>query len=467
MAIVATPTGAFIGGQWVDGDGERIDVHSPSTGELVGSVQASTPAQVDAAVAAAKAAFPAWRATSVLERVEICRRAFDMCMERNEEIARMISMEVGKTIRESREEMEEFTVDHFRRASEDVLRHTGAVHPSTQERTTNKRILVVQEPIGVIAAVSPWNFPVDIAGIPIVYGLALGCTVVWKPSEYAPLCAQMFTQLLSDAGFPPGTINVVHGRGETGAQVVRHPDVASIVFTGSVETGEKVARDAGLKNRVLELGGNGPQIVLADGDLEKAADAAIVGCFYLAGQCCTAAERILVHSSVKDRFVELLVERARGLKVGDPLDDDDGHGPAVHAGRAGADEAARRRRGRQGRHGRARRRQRRPVPRADGDRRRHQRDADRAGGDVRPGRSDHGVRDAGRGAGHRQRDGVRADRIGLHPLAARRVAGGGGAAARHRPHQRDHELLGSAGAVRRRQEVGIGPRAGRRGSSTP
>ena len=327
VAIVATPTGAFIGGQWVDGDGERIDVHSPSTGELVGSVQASTPAQVDAAVAAAKAAFPAWRATSVLERVEICRRAFDMCMERNEEIARMISMEVGKTIRESREEMEEFTVDHFRRASEDVLRHTGAVHPSTQERTTNKRILVVQEPIGVIAAVSPWNFPVDIAGIPIVYGLALGCTVVWKPSEYAPLCAQMFTQLLSDAGFPPGTINVVHGRGETGAQVVRHPDVASIVFTGSVETGEKVARDAGLKNRVLELGGNGPQIVLADGDLEKAADAAIVGCFYLAGQCCTAAERILVHSSVKDRFVELLVERARGLKVGDPLDDETDMGP--------------------------------------------------------------------------------------------------------------------------------------------
>ena len=327
MAIVATPTGAFIGGQWVDGDGERIDVHSPSTGELVGSVQASTPAQVDAAVAAAKAAFPAWRATSVLERVEICRRAFDMCMERNEEIARMISMEVGKTIRESREEMEEFTVDHFRRASEDVLRHTGAVHPSTQERTTNKRILVVQEPIGVIAAVSPWNFPVDIAGIPIVYGLALGCTVVWKPSEYAPLCAQMFTQLLSDAGFPPGTINVVHGRGETGAQVVRHPDVASIVFTGSVETGEKVARDAGLKNRVLELGGNGPQIVLPDGDLERAADAAIVGCFYLAGQCCTAAERILVHSSVKDRFVELLVERARGLKVGDPLDDETDMGP--------------------------------------------------------------------------------------------------------------------------------------------
>jgi succinate-semialdehyde dehydrogenase/glutarate-semialdehyde dehydrogenase len=327
MASVATRSGAFIGGHWIDGDGDTIEVHSPATGELVGTVTASSAAQVDQAVAAAAAAFPAWRATSVMERVDICRRAFTLCMERNEEIARMISTETGKTIRESREEMEEFTADHFRRASEDVLRHAGQVLPSTQERTTNKRIMVVQEPIGVVAAVSPWNFPVDIAGIPIVYGLALGCTVVWKPSEYAPLCAQLFAELLSDAGFPPGTINVVHGRGETGAELVRHPGVGSVVFTGSVETGERVARDAGLKNRVLELGGNGPQIVLADADLERAADAAITGCFYLAGQCCTAAERILVHRSVKDRFVELLVERASRLNVGDPLDDATDMGP--------------------------------------------------------------------------------------------------------------------------------------------
>ena len=239
----------------------------------------------------------------------------------------MISREVGKTILEAREEMEEFTADHFRRASEDVLRHAGKVLPSTQERAGNKRIIVVQEPIGVVAAISPWNFPVDIAGIPIVYGLAVGCTVVWKPSEYAPLCAQMFVQLLDDAGFPPGTVNLVHGRGETGAELVRHPGVGSVVFTGSVETGERVARDAGLKNRVLELGGNGPQIVLADADIEKAADAAITGCFYLAGQCCTAAERILVHESVKDAFLEALVARTRALRVGDPLSEETDMGP--------------------------------------------------------------------------------------------------------------------------------------------
>ena len=248
-------------------------------------------------------------------------------MERADEIAEMITREVGKTIRESREEMVDYTADHFRRASEDVLRHAGQVLPSTQERSNAKRIIVTQEPVGVVAAVTPWNFPVDIAGIPIVYGLAVGCTSVWKPSEHAPLCANMFAEVIHDAGFPAGTLNVVHGRGEVGSQLVRHPDVGAVVFTGSSHTGEQVARDAALKNRVLELGGNGPQIVLADANLEKAADAAIVGCFYLAGQCCTAAERILVHESVKDAFVEALTERTKALRVGDPLDEETDMGP--------------------------------------------------------------------------------------------------------------------------------------------
>ena len=324
---VAIRQDAYIGGKWVPGDGEEIEVRSPATDELLGTVTASSPAQVEAAVRAAAEAFPAWRKVSLLERVELCRAAFAICMERADEIAEMITKEVGKTIRESREEMVEYTADHFRRASEDVLRHAGSVLPSTQERSNAKRIIVVQEPVGVVAAVTPWNFPVDIAGIPIVYGLAVGCTTVWKPSEQAPLCANMFAEVIHDAGFPPGTLNVVHGRGDVGSALVNHPDVASVVFTGSTKTGEQVARDAALKNRVLELGGNGPQIVLADANVEKAADAAIVGCFYLAGQCCTAAERILVHESVKDEFVAALVERTKGLRVGDPLDEETDMGP--------------------------------------------------------------------------------------------------------------------------------------------
>ena len=326
MAI-ATARCAFIRGEWVAGDGEEIEVHSPYDGGLVGSVQAASEAEIEAAVAAAREAFPAWRRTPLRQRVEICRRAFDLCMERNEEIAQLIAREVGKTIREAREEMVEFTVDHFRRASEDALRYGGKLLPSTQEWTGSKRIMVVQEPVGVVAAITPWNFPVDIAGIPLVYGLAIGCTVVWKPSEYAPLCAELFVDLLNDAGFPPGTVSLVHGRGDAGRALVRHPDVGCVVFTGSVETGEVVARDAALKNRVLELGGNGPQIICADADLEKAADAAITGCFYLAGQCCTAAERILVHRSVKDRFVGLLCERVGRLTIGDPTNEATDMGP--------------------------------------------------------------------------------------------------------------------------------------------
>jgi succinate-semialdehyde dehydrogenase/glutarate-semialdehyde dehydrogenase len=324
---VAIRQDALIGGEWVPGDGEEIEVRSPATDELLGTVNASSATQVEAAVRAAAEAFPAWRKVSLLERVELCRAAFAICMERADEIAEQITKEVGKTIRESREEMVEYTADHFRRASEDVLRHAGQVLPSTQERSNAKRIIVVQEPVGVVAAVTPWNFPVDIAGIPIVYGLAVGCTTVWKPSEQAPLCANMFAEVIHDAGFPPGTLNVVHGRGDVGSALVTHPDVASVVFTGSTKAGEQVARDAALKNRVLELGGNGPQIVLADANIEKAADAAIVGCFYLAGQCCTAAERILVHESVKDEFIAALVERTKALRVGDPLDDETDMGP--------------------------------------------------------------------------------------------------------------------------------------------
>ncbi len=331
MAQITAFRGAFVSGEWVAGTGEEIIDTNPATGETLGTVTAAGPEQVDAAVASARTAFESWKRTTVLERVEICRRAYDICMDRAEAISRIITQETGKTIRESREEMVEYTADHFRRAAEDVLRHEGKVLPSTQGKNS-KRILIVQEPVGVVAAISPWNFPVDIAGIPIVYGLAYGCSVVWKPSELAPLCAEAFMDVLHDAGFPPGTCSLVHGRGDVGAQLAGHPGVDSVVFTGSIETGEKVAREAGLKNRVLELGGNGPQIVLADADMESAVDAAVMGCFYMAGQVCTAAERVLVHRDVHDEFVEKLVARAKELSVGDPLDDDTDMGPMCHQG---------------------------------------------------------------------------------------------------------------------------------------
>ena len=208
MATTATYPGAFIDGEWQAGKGAEIEVRNPFDDSLIGTVNAATDDQLEAAVAAAKAAFPAWRRTPLMVRVDLLRKAHDICLERAPEIAEMIARETGKTIREAIEEMEEFTVDHFRRASEDVIRYRGQVLPSTQERKGSKRIMVVQEPIGVVAAVSPWNFPVDIAGIPIVYGLALGCTLVWKASEIAPICANMFVDVLHEAGFQIGRAHV-------------------------------------------------------------------------------------------------------------------------------------------------------------------------------------------------------------------------------------------------------------------
>ena len=229
---MATYPGAFINGAWQDGKGAEIEVRNPYDNSLVGSVNAATSDQLEAAVAAAAAAFPAWSRTPLMQRVELCRKALEVCLEHAPAIAEMITRETGKTIREAEEEMVEFTVDHFRRASEDVIRYRGQVLPSTQERNGSKRIMVVQEPIGVVAAVSPWNFPVDIAGIPIVYGLALGCTLVWKASEIAPICANMFVDVLHEAGFPAGTINLVHGYGDIGAELVAHDKVGSVVFPG-------------------------------------------------------------------------------------------------------------------------------------------------------------------------------------------------------------------------------------------
>jgi succinate-semialdehyde dehydrogenase / glutarate-semialdehyde dehydrogenase len=332
VTSVSTYRQAYIGGAWVDGADGVIEVRSPHSGEAVGSVARCSPDEVASAVQAARDAFPAWRATPLVRRVDLLYRAYELCQQRNEAIARQISEEMGKTIRESREEMVEYACEHFRRAAEDVLRYRGQVLPSTQERTAGKRIVVTQEPAGVVAVITPWNFPVDIAAIAICYALAIGDTVVWKPSEYAPLSSAMLADIFHEAGFPPGTVNMVTGEGDIGRALVEHPGVSAVVFTGSTKTGEAIAAATGLKKRVLELGGNGPIIVRADADLDRAAEAAIVGCYYLAGQCCTAAERVLVHESVHQAFLDRLAQRAGQLRVGDPLDDTIDMGPLCHQG---------------------------------------------------------------------------------------------------------------------------------------
>ena len=453
MAQVMTQRAAFIGGAWVTSEARRSRSSQPGHGRAAGIRRAATPAQIDAGGRGRAAAFESWRRTTVLERVELCRRAFEICLERAEEIARLITRETGKTIRESREEMVEYTADHFRRAAEDLQRHAGQVLPSTQGRD-HKKILVIQEPVGVVAAITPVELPGRHRGIPIVYGLAYGCTTVWKPSEVAPLCAELFVDVLHDAGFPAGTVNLVHGRGDVGSALVRHERVDSVVFTGSIADG----REGRARRRAQEPRAGARRQRPADrarrrrprGGRGRGRDGLLL------------SRRPGLHgggadprrtASVHDRFVELLIERTGQLRVGDPLDEATDMGPMCHEG------TMRRTRG--------------TSPTRSSAARASSTAAASTGMYHEPTILT-GVTSAMRIAKEEtfgpvapimrfdtldeaiaiaQRDGVRADRSGLHESLQRRLARRRGAPPRHRAHQRDDELLGSDGAVRRRQEA--------------
>jgi succinate-semialdehyde dehydrogenase / glutarate-semialdehyde dehydrogenase len=321
------PTQALIGGEWVDGSGGTMESRSVWSGRVVAELTRCTAEDVDRAVRAARAAQPAWAGLSLVERVEVLRRLHVTLVEHAEAIAQMITLETGKTINETREEVLEYSAPAYQKAAEEALRHRGMTLPSTQERSNNKRLLLSHRPVGVVAVITPYNFPTDIASIAIAHAIASGNTVVWKPSEWAATSCAMVAELFRDAGVPDGVLNLVQGYGDTGAALVGHEGVDCVFFTGSTATGERIAQAAGLKRQLLELGGDGPQIVLADADVDAAVDGAVLGCFYLAGQVCTSAERILVHEAVHDEFVAKLKARAAELRVGDPTDEATEMGP--------------------------------------------------------------------------------------------------------------------------------------------
>lgn len=328
MAVTSSlPTNALIDGEWLPGSAGTIEVRSPHSGAVHNEVTRCDASDVDRAVAAARAAQPAWAAMPLMERVDVLRSISELFKEHAEAIAQTITAEIGKTIIETREEVHEYAAPAYRRAAEEVLRHRGLSLPSTQERTRNKRLVLTHRPVGVVGVITPYNFPTDISSIALSHIIAAGNTAVWKPSEYAPTSCAMVAELFAEAGLPPGVVNVVQGLGDVGAAIVEHRDVDGIFFTGSTATGEKIAAKSGLKRMLLELGGDGPQIVLADADIDAAVEGAMVGCFYLAGQVCTSAERILVHESVHDQFVEKLKARAAELRIGDPTDEATDMGP--------------------------------------------------------------------------------------------------------------------------------------------
>ena len=305
-----------------------LTVLNPATEEPIAQLEQAGVEETDAAVARAKAAFPAWKAVAPTDRARLLRRLATLVEEHAEELARIESRNVGKPIAGARAEIGMVAqVFHFYAGAVD--KHYGETIP-----VAGGVDVTFREPLGVVGLIVPWNFPLNISSWKLGPALACGNTVVLKPAELTPMSALRLSELVLEAGIPEGVVNVLVGKGSVvGSRLVEHPDVAKIGFTGSTEVGRTVMAGAAatIKRVTLELGGKSANVVFADADLEQAAAAAPYAVFDNAGQDCCARSRILVERSAYDRFVELLVESTRGVKVGDPEDDETEMGPLISA----------------------------------------------------------------------------------------------------------------------------------------
>ena len=313
----------FIGGEWRESvTGDRFEVKFPGTGEVIGTVPKCNRQDVQNAVDAAQDGKKALQAMSLMDRVDLLYKAHEIAKRRTEECAQILCLEVGKTIREARDEVGFYSWSHFIEAAEGIKRFRGLTCPSTQEWNNNKRILVNHEPVGVVGVIGPYNWPSDIPNIAIPHALALGNSVIIKPASTTPFSCILITEIMEEAGFPKGSVQIVTGPGsEVGDELVVNPGTNAIHFTGETKTGKILTQRAGVKRLLLELGGNGPLVVMDDANIDAAVEGTIVGCFYLAGQVCTASERVLVHKDVHKEFVSKLIERTKTLKMGDPRDE--------------------------------------------------------------------------------------------------------------------------------------------------
>ena len=305
-----------------------LTVLNPATEEPIAQLEQAGVEETDAAVARAKVAFPAWKAVAPTDRARLLRRLATLVEEHAEELARIESRNVGKPISGARAEIGMVAqVFHFYAGAVD--KHYGETIP-----VAGGVDVTFREPLGVVGLIVPWNFPLNISSWKLGPALACGNTVVLKPAELTPMSALRLSELVLEAGIPEGVVNVLVGKGSiVGSRLVEHPDVAKIGFTGSTEVGRTVMAGAAatIKRVTLELGGKSANVVFADADLEQAAAAAPYAVFDNAGQDCCARSRILVERSAYDRFVELLVEATRGVKVGDPEADETEMGPLISA----------------------------------------------------------------------------------------------------------------------------------------
>ena len=323
------PLGHFIDGKPTQGfGGESFDVLDPSTGKVLGRALAGSAEDVDAAAAAAKRAFPGWSRTSGDERRKLLHRIADAIVVRADEIALVESLDTGQPLRfMSKAALR--GAENFRFFADRAPDAANGLALPTPDHLN----YTMRQPIGPVGVITPWNTPFMLSTWKIAPALAAGCTVVHKPAEWSPYSARLLVEIAHEAGLPPGVFNTVNGLGETaGKALTEHRDIKAIGFVGESQTGSAIMRQgaATLKRNHFELGGKNPVVVFDDADLDRALDAVVFMIYSLNGQRCTSSSRLLVQSSIHDAFVEKVAERARGLRVGDPLDPKTEVGPLIH-----------------------------------------------------------------------------------------------------------------------------------------
>ncbi len=323
---------AFVDGEWIGGD-TTFPVADPASGEVIAHVSELGTAETRRAIEAADSAWPAWRALTAKKRAEVLRNWFDLILANADDLALLMTCEQGKPLAEARGEIT-YGASFVEWFAEEGKRIYGDVIPSP---AADRRLVVLKQPIGVCAAITPWNFPSAMITRKVAPALAAGCTVVVKPAEQTPLSALALAELAQRAGFPPGVFNVVTGSAAAapviGAELTSNPIVRKLSFTGSTEVGRLLMAQCAptIKKVSLELGGNAPFIVFDDADLDAAVEGAMTSKYRNAGQTCVCANRLLIQDGIYDAFAERLADKVRGLKVGAGVEQEVSQGPLIDA----------------------------------------------------------------------------------------------------------------------------------------
>jgi aldehyde dehydrogenase (NAD+) len=319
----------LVGGEWTEADdGATFEVVNPATGELLAEVPRMGVTETRRAIAAAADAYPAWRSRLARDRARILRRWADLLIEHEDDLALLLTSEQGKPIAEARAEIV-YAASFLEWFGEEAKRVYGDTIPTYMQ---DRRVVVLKQPIGVSAGITPWNFPAAMPTRKAAPALAAGNTIVMKPAEQTPLSCLRMARLAQKAGIPDGVINIVPGYGPTaGAAIVKHPGVDKVAFTGELATAKIIQREAAdtLKRLTFELGGKSPNVIFADSDLDAAVEGAHFGLYFNQGQCCCAGSRLFVEEKVHDELIDRMKEKNQDRKVGDPFDPETQQGPQV------------------------------------------------------------------------------------------------------------------------------------------